>query len=351
MRTHFILSLSILLLAAIPVDIQAQTIDSLAFVEGVTILFESAEDQLTIDDKAQIDSLIGKHLNTTLYRIEGHTDDVGSSKYNTNLAARRANSVNRYLTEIKHIKPSNIFTDSYGEMKPAESNLHDDSRKYNRRVDLSIYTQRAMRKISGIVKLDSNDTTTIAKILLSGKDFSDSTFTLPNGNWSILAPDSVFVKLDISAPNYFFSSKQIKVTEALDKRQINLELPKLTVGKVYDMPNFYFRGNSPKLLPSSKPTLQLLYGTMASSDVCIHIKGHVNYPNAPPVPTSHNYYKLSEARARTVYDYLAENGIKSQRMKHTGYGNWEMVYPNAKKEAAMKKNRRVEIEIVSCLKN
>jgi hypothetical protein len=28
-----------------------------------------------------------------------------------------------------------------------------------------------------------------------------------------------------------------------------------------------------------------------------------------------------------------------------------MVYPNAKKEATMKKNRRVEIEIVSCLKN
>lgn len=206
-----------------------------------------------------------------------------------------------------------------------------------------------MRKISGIVKLDSLDTVTIAKILVNGKDFSDSTFTLPNGSWSILAPDSVFVKLDISAPNYFFSSKRIKVTEALDKRQINLELPKLTVGKVYDMPNFYFRSNSPKLLPSSEPTLQLLYATLVSSNVCIHIKGHVNHPNAPPVPKSHNYYKLSEARARTVYDYLTENGIQSQRLKHTGYGNWEMVHPKAKNESLAKKNRRVEIEIIECI--
>jgi len=351
MRANSILYFSILLIAGNATDIKAQTIDSLAFIEGITILFESAEDRLTTDDEVQIDNLISKHLNTTLYRIEGHTDDVGSIEYNTELAARRANSVNRYLTEIKHIKSANIFTNSYGEMKPAESNLHEESRKYNRRVNLSIYTQKAMRKISGIVKLDSIGTTTIAKILLSGKDFSDSTFTLPNGSWSILAPDSVFVKLDISAPNYFFYSKRIKVTEALDKRQINIELPKLTIGKVYDMPNFYFRGNSPKLLPSSEPTLQLLFGTMASSDVCINIKGHVNYPNAPPVPISHNYYKLSEARAKTVYDYLVKNEINSQRMKHTGYGNWEMVYPNAKKEATMKKNRRVEIEIVSCFKN
>lgn len=348
MHSYLMSSISILFVASISINIHAQTIDSLVFVKGVTILFDSAEDQLTIDHEAQIDSLIGNHTNTTLYRIEGHTDDVGSIEYNTDLAARRANSVNRYLTEIKHIDTLNIFTDSYGELKPAESNLHDDSRKYNRRVDLSIYNQRAMRKISGIVKLDSLDKTTIAKILLSGKDFSDSTFTSPNGSWSILAPDSVFVKLDISAPNYFFSSKRIKVTEALDKRQINFELPKLTVGKVYDMPDFYFRSNSPILLPSSEPTLELLYGTMASSDVCIHIKGHVNHPNAPPVPKTHNYYKLSEARARTVYDYLAENAIERQRMKHNGYGNWEMVYPNATHESAMKKNRRVEIEIIEC---
>ena len=348
MRQYSITSFIILLVAIVSIDTQAQTIDSLAFIKGITILFESAEDQLTTDNTDQIDSLIGKHSSTTLYRIEGHTDDIGSIKYNTDLAKRRANSVNRYLTEAKFIDNDNIFTDSYGEMKPAKSNVKDNDRKYNRRVDLSIYTQSALRKISGIVKLDRLDTTTIAKILVQGKDFIDSTFTKPNGSWSMFAPDSVFVKLDISAPNHFFSSKRIKVTQALDERQIKIELPKLTVGKVYEMPNFYFKGNSPKLVTSSEPTLTLLYGTMASSDVCIHIKGHVNHPNAPPVPKSHNYYKLSQARAKTVYDYLSENGIVDQRMKHSGYGNWEMIYPKAKKESNMKKNRRVEIEIIEC---
>lgn len=350
MQSYIISSILLLLVTFIPIDVKAQNIDSLAFIKGITILFDSAEDQLTSDDETQIDSLIGNHSQTALYRIEGHTDDVGSTEYNTDLAERRAKSVGQYLIKAKLINANNIFTDSYGEMKPAESNISDDSRKYNRRVDLSIYTQRGMRKISGNVKFDSLDTTTIAKILVNGKDFRDSTFTQANGNWSIIAPDSVFVKLDISAPNYFFSSKRIKVTEALDKRKIELELPKLSVGNVYDMPDFYFRSNSPRLLTSSEPTLNLLYGTMASSDVCIHIKGHVNHPNAPPVPKTHNYYKLSEARARTVYDFLFSKGINSERMKHNGYGNWEMVYPKAVNESAMKKNRRVEIEIIECLK-
>lgn len=328
---------------------QAQSVDSLAFVEGITILFDSAEDQLTDDDKAKIDRLTQYDNSThTLYRIEGHTDDIGSIEYNTDLAQRRANSVKRYLTETKLIDTSYIFTNAYGELKPAKSNLDHNSRKYNRRVDLSIYTQLAMRRINGVVKFDSLDTTTIAKVIVKGKNFSDSTFTQSNGSWSLLAPDSVFVKLDISAPDYFFSTKRIKVTQALDQRKIAIELPRLDVGKVYDMPDFYFRSNSPRLLPSSVPTLKLLYATMASSDVCIHIKGHVNHPNAPPVPESHSYYKLSQARAKTVYEYLAINGIKKDRMQHTGYGNWKMVHPHAKKESEMIKNRRVEIEIIKC---
>ncbi len=350
MHSLFVSSISILLLGCISFDSSAQAIDSLAFVEGVTILFDSAEDQLSSDDIARIDSLATSHSSiSTLYRIEGHTDDVGSIEYNNTLAAKRANSVRSYLTENRLVDTSNIFTDSYGELKPAQSNLQH-KRKYNRRVDLSVYTQSRMRKISGVVRLDSLDTTTIAKVLVKGKDFLDSTYTVANGNWSLLAPDSTFVQLDISAPNYFFSSKRIKVTQALDKRIIDLKLPKLTIGKVYDMPDFYFKGNQPILVPSSEPTLKLLFETMSTSDVCIHIKGHVNHPNAPPVDKSHRYYTLSKARAKMVFDYLKDKGIDTQRMQHNGYGNWKMKYPNAKNEAAMQKNRRVEIEIVECNK-
>lgn len=339
-----------ILFSVINTEVIAQKVDSLAFVRGVTLLFDSAEDQLTSHDKEQIDSLISNHdRKNTLYRIEGHTDDVGSIAYNTALARRRALSVHRYLTDTKLIDTSNIFTDAYGELKPAKSNFDLDNRKFNRRVDLSIYTQSVLRKISGVVHFDSLDTTTRAQILVQGKNFRDSTFTQANGTWSIFAPDSAFIKLDISAPNYFFSSKRIKVTEVLDTRSVDIELPKLDIGKVYDMPDFYFGGNSPKLLQSSVPALKLLYGTISSSEVCIHIKGHVNHPNAPPVPKSHNYYKLSEARARTVYDYLVQKGIDMKRMKYTGYGNWEMIYPFAQNESAMEKNRRVEIEIIECV--
>lgn len=326
----------------------SQRVDTLAFIEGMTLLFDSDKDQLSNEHIAKIDSLLNLNQSKYLLRIEGHTDDVGSIEYNNKLAKRRTQSVYTYLVSNKQIDTSKIFYNSYGELKPAKSNLSNKNRRLNRRVDLSMYSQKAMRKIKGKVKLDSLEDAISAKINIEGKDFQDSTYTKNDGSWSMIVPDSVFVKLDISAPNHFFSSKTIKITEALDTREIKLELPKLEIGKKYDMPNFYFKSNLPILLPSSEPTLDLLYATMAESNVCIHIKGHVNYPNEPPVPPSHPYYKLSEARAKTVFKFLKKKGIQVARMKHSGYGNWQMVYPEAKVESLMKKNRRVEIEIIDC---
>lgn len=339
---------TITLLMTGSIFLQAQRIDSLVFVEGITIFFDSAKDQLTTDNKTSIDSFLIDKKTNSLFRIEGHTDDVGSEAYNNALAARRTESVFQHLAKKEKIDTNKIFYNSYGELKPAKSNINNDSRKFNRRVDLSNYTQQAMRRIKGNVRLDSMDNSTIAKIRVEGKNFKDSTYSQQDGDWSIVVPDSVFIKLDISAPNYFFSTKRIKVSKALDSRKIELALPQLSVGKVYNMPDFYFKPNSPILLESSEPTLALLYMTMADSDVCIHIKGHVNYPNEPNVPKTHQYYKLSVSRSKTVYDFLTSKGIKENRMKHNGYGNWEMVYPKATKESLMKKNRRVEIEIIEC---
>jgi flagellar motor protein MotB len=56
---------------------------------------------------------------------------------------------------------------------------------------------------------------------------------------------------------------------------------------------------------------------------------------------------LSEARAGIVFKYLKENGIDSTRMTKVGYGNHNMLYPNAKDEFESMMNRRVEIMVLS----
>ena len=138
MRANSILYFSILLIVGNAKDIKAQTIDSLAFIEGITILFESAEDRLTTNDEVQIDNLISKHLNTTLYRIEGHTDDVGKDSDNFALSQDRAYSVMEYLSVDGGIKASRIKFKGYGEAKPKVPNDSTSNRNKNRRTDFLI---------------------------------------------------------------------------------------------------------------------------------------------------------------------------------------------------------------------
>lgn len=55
--------------------------------------------------------------------------------------------------------------------------------------------------------------------------------------------------------------------------------------------------------------------------------------------------KLSEKRAKAVYDYLLQNGIAADRMKTVGYGRKRPIVPNDSAENRAI-NRRVELQII-----
>ena len=69
-------------------------------------------------------------------RIEGHTDNLGELKYNTDLSYRRATAVYNYFTKIKKIPSSRITYRGWGPLKPIASNLSKKGRKKNRRVEI-----------------------------------------------------------------------------------------------------------------------------------------------------------------------------------------------------------------------
>ena len=67
--------------------------------------------------------------------IEGHTDAIGSEKYNQALSVRRAQAVFRYL--VNHgITPDRMEVVGYGESRPVADNDTDSGRAQNRRVEL-----------------------------------------------------------------------------------------------------------------------------------------------------------------------------------------------------------------------
>ena len=80
--------------------------------------------------------------------------------------------------------------------------------------------------------------------------------------------------------------------------------------------------------------------------ITIEIAGHINRPNYPPVDKLSWDFKLSEKRAKMVYDYLLENNIPKERISYKGYGNFQMRYPKARSEKEQAQNRRVEIRVI-----
>jgi len=67
--------------------------------------------------------------------ISGHTDSVGSAKYNLGLSKRRAASVKTYLVEKFSIAPERLTTEGFGETKPIASNKTKEGRQQNRRIE------------------------------------------------------------------------------------------------------------------------------------------------------------------------------------------------------------------------
>jgi OOP family OmpA-OmpF porin len=67
--------------------------------------------------------------------LEGHTDSIGSEKYNMALSIRRANSVKAYFVK-KGIDAGRITAVGFGKMNPRYDNKTAEGRKMNRRVEI-----------------------------------------------------------------------------------------------------------------------------------------------------------------------------------------------------------------------
>ncbi len=70
--------------------------------------------------------------------IEGHTDNTGDPQYNDILSKLRAKTVRDFLLTQISDKKTQISYIGYGDKKPIESNVSEEGRKKNRRVEIII---------------------------------------------------------------------------------------------------------------------------------------------------------------------------------------------------------------------
>ncbi len=96
---------------------------------------------LSPEAKSAVDEFASqlKTQNTGVYiEIQGHTDSVGSEKYNEELGLLRAEAVRRYLSQQHQFPLHRINVISYGEASAVSDNSTREGRSQNRRVALVV---------------------------------------------------------------------------------------------------------------------------------------------------------------------------------------------------------------------
>ncbi len=140
-----------------------------------------------------------------------------------------------------------------------------------------------------------------------------------------------------------------KVLIIVQGNQTKMDIDKLKVNETVNLKNIFFEGNLPDIMQSSMPELQNLFNFMNEhSKVTISIEGHAcckGMETGKDIAITDQ--KLSEMRAKAIFDYLTAKGIDKKRMKYIGYGTTKpLIYP-ANTEDEQQQNRRVEIRILS----
>jgi peptidoglycan-associated lipoprotein len=103
--------------------------------------FKFGKTDLPDEAKAAIDQMVDglkAQKSAVWIEIEGHTDNVGGTKYNEVLGMNRAEAVKRYLYEQHQVPLHKMNVISYGEAKPATDNKTRDGRAQNRRVVIKV---------------------------------------------------------------------------------------------------------------------------------------------------------------------------------------------------------------------
>ncbi len=146
-----------------------------------------------------------------------------------------------------------------------------------------------------------------------------------------------------SAEGYIMHSSNLPAdTGAV--RQLEIRMLSLTeaVDKPIVLQNIFFETGSSKLLPSSAPELNKLLWTLRKNEkMQIEIRGHTDN-----VGTDEYNQTLSEARAKSVYQYLIDRGIDAGRLSYMGLGEMQPVATN-ETETSRKQNRRTEFVILN----
>jgi outer membrane protein OmpA-like peptidoglycan-associated protein len=187
-----------------------------------------------------------------------------------------------------------------------------------------------------LAKIDVIDLTTDAVIATTASSDVD-------GSYRVRLPEKKSYMVDVRGMGFLSDMKRINIPATSTEEVYNLDVSpiKVKVGKKVVLNNILFETGKSVLTLSSYSELDRLYNILIDNPkMKIEISGHTDKTGSEPLN-----FKLSEARAKVVVDYLVKKGIEATLLEFRGYGSLQPIADNATPDGR-KMNRRVEFKIL-----
>lgn len=154
-------------------------------------------------------------------------------------------------------------------------------------------------------------------------------------------PENLIV--NVKKEGHSFDTKMITVEQQSHPVITNdAEVKKVEVGKVCDLHDINFPTNDFSLDDNSKRIINLFIEFLNENPtVKVEIQGHTDN-----IGDDKSNQKLSEERAKSVYDYVLSQNVDSNRLKYKGYGESKPIADN-NTAAGRAKNRRTVFVILA----
>ncbi|MCK9613764.1 MAG: OmpA family protein [Bacteroidales bacterium] len=181
--------------------------------------------------------------------------------------------------------------------------------------------------------------------LTTSEDIVQSASDAVTGEFLVSVPTNRNYALSVSKEGYLFYSENFELKGDHSKLKPfikDIYLQPIETGGVVVLKNIFFDFDKFDLKPESQVELNRLVGLLnQNKSMKIEIGGHTDNKGS----AEYNQ-KLSENRARSVYEFLIAKGIDKTRLSYKGYGLTHPIDTNDTDEGRAN-NRRTEFKVIS----
>ncbi|MBC6609693.1 OmpA family protein [Hymenobacter sp. BT507] len=163
------------------------------------------------------------------------------------------------------------------------------------------------------------------------------------GDYTVVLNEGRQYAMYAVADKYLMKSLSFDYTDkhSFDPLTLDIYLEPVRAGRTIVLNNLFFDTNKYELKPKSRTELNRLIQFMQQyQEVQVEISGHTD-----DVGADADNMVLSQNRAKAVYNYLSEHGVKASRLRFKGYGETRPLVANDS-EAHRQQNRRIEFRLL-----